>query len=144
VTVAAASVDANATLSLNVNGGGYGTSVTNSLTSGATSLLLNPPVNTVAVQVVSQDLSRTNTYTVNVLLQPSQTVLQLTNSVSGSTLTLNWPPDHVGWRLQVQTNSVGQGLGTNWVDVVGATATNQMIMPINTANGCVFYRMIYP
>jgi hypothetical protein len=144
VTVAAASVDANATLSLNVNGGGYGASVTNSLTSEATSLLLNPPVNTVAVQVVSQDLSRTNTYTVNVLLQPSQTVLQLTNSVSGSTLTLNWPADHVGWRLQVQTNSVGQGLGTNWVDVVGATATNQMIMPIKTANGSVFYRMIYP
>jgi hypothetical protein len=144
VTVAAASVDANATLSLNVNGGGYGASVTNSLTSGATSLLLNPPVNTVAVQVVSQDLSRTNTYTVNVLLQPSQTVLQLTNSVSGSTLTLNWPPDHVGWRLQVQTNSVGQGLGTNWVNVANSTTTNQMIMPINPANGSVFYRMIYP
>jgi hypothetical protein len=30
------------------------------------------------------------------------------------------------------------------VDVVGATATNQMIMPINPANGSVFYRMIYP
>jgi hypothetical protein len=69
---------------------------------------------------------------------------QLANSVSGSTLTLNWPPDHVGWRLQVQTNSFGQGLGTNWVDVVGATATNQMIVPIKTANGSVFYRMIYP
>jgi hypothetical protein len=57
---------------------------------------------------------------------------------------LNWPANHVGWRLQVQTNDVTQGLGTNWVDVVGATVTNQMTLPIDPANGSVFYRMVYP
>jgi hypothetical protein len=64
--------------------------------------------------------------------------------VTGNSLTLNWPANHVGWRLQVQTNDVTQGLGTNWVDVVGATVTNQMTLPIDPANGSVFYRMVYP
>jgi hypothetical protein len=63
--------------------------------------------------------------------------------VGGNNLTLNWPADHVGWRLQVQTNDLTQGLGTNWVDVANSTITNKMIMPINTANGSVFYRLLY-
>jgi len=46
--------------------------------------------------------------------------------------------------LQVQTNSVAQGLGTNWWDVAGATATNQVAIPIDPANGSVFYRLVYP
>jgi hypothetical protein len=33
---------------------------------------------------------------------------------------------------------------TNWVDVEGATATNQMTFFINSTNGSVFYRMVYP
>ena len=64
--------------------------------------------------------------------------------VSGSNLTLNWPADHTGWQLQVQTNSTAQGLGTNWFNVADSSTTNQIIIPINTANGCVFYRLIYP
>jgi hypothetical protein len=62
----------------------------------------------------------------------------------GGTLTLTWPPDHTGWRLQEQTNSVGHGLGANWVDVAGSTATNQMAIPINPAAGSVFYRLVFP
>jgi len=68
----------------------------------------------------------------------------LVYQVSGGTLTLSWPGDHTGWRLQAQTNSLAQGLGTNWFDVAGATATNQMLIPINATNGSVFYRMTYP
>jgi hypothetical protein len=71
---------------------------------------------------------------------PTNIVVQVT----GNSLTLNWPADHVGWRLQVQTNDVTQGLGMNWVDVAGGTTTNQMTIPIDPANGSVFYRMIYP
>lgn len=33
---------------------------------------------------------------------------------------------------------------TNWVDVEGATATHQMTFFINSTNGSVFYRMVYP
>ncbi|HWX21150.1 MAG TPA: hypothetical protein VN578_14720 [Candidatus Binatia bacterium] len=44
----------------------------------------------------------------------------------------------------VRKDLVGIGLTTNWVEVAGATATNQVFMPINPANGSVFYRMYYP
>src|SRR5262249_4641106 len=40
--------------------------------------------------------------------------------VSGSQLTLSWPADHIGWRLQVQTNSLNVGVSGNWVDVPGS------------------------
>ena len=68
----------------------------------------------------------------------------LVYQVSAGTLTLSWPGDHTGWRLQAQTNSLAQGLGTNWLDVAGSTVTNQMLIPINATNGSVFYRMTYP
>ena len=65
----------------------------------------------------------------------------LTNAVSGGNLTLSWPTDHTGWTLQVQTNSLGKGLGTNWVDVPGSTSINTVSIPITTTNGTVFYRL---
>jgi len=68
----------------------------------------------------------------------------ITSAFDGSNLTLSWPADHIGWHLQSQTNSLVTGLGTNWVDVAGASATNQVIIPVNAANGSVFFRMIYP
>jgi len=64
-------------------------------------------------------------------------------AVSGNNLILNWPVDHTGWTLQVQTNSLAAGLGTNWVNIPSSTATNQVFLPMNAANGAVFYRLIY-
>jgi hypothetical protein len=64
--------------------------------------------------------------------------------VTGNNLTLNWPADHMGWQLQVQTNSTAQGLGTNWFNIADSSTTNQITIPINPSNGCVFYRLIYP
>jgi autotransporter-associated beta strand protein len=61
----------------------------------------------------------------------------------GNFLTLTWPADHTGWRLQVQTNIMTQGLGTNWVDVPEAATTNQLSIPINSTNGSVFYRLLF-
>ena len=68
----------------------------------------------------------------------------ITFQVTTGSLTLIWPSDHTGWRLQVQTNDLTQGLAGNWMDVLGATATNQITIPISPANAGVFYRMIYP
>jgi len=68
----------------------------------------------------------------------------LTCQFTTNTLKLSWPSDHIGWRLQVQTNSAVQGLGTNWFDVAGATMTNQLFIPVSPAAGSVFYRMTYP
>ena len=68
----------------------------------------------------------------------------ITFNVSGGGLNLAWPADHIGWRLQVQTNSLAQGLGTNWADVFNVTTTNQITVPVAMTNGAVFYRMIFP
>ena len=68
----------------------------------------------------------------------------LTATLLGNSLKLSWPTDHTGWRLQVQTNSLAQGLGANWFDVPNATTSNQITVPITTTNGAVFYRMVFP
>jgi hypothetical protein len=68
----------------------------------------------------------------------------ITSSVSGGVLTLSWPADHIGWRLQSKTNTASVGLGTNWIDVAGATTTDAVSLPVNPANGAVFYRLVYP
>jgi len=65
----------------------------------------------------------------------------LTTSVSEGNLNMSWPADQTGWTLQVQTNSLAAGLGANWVDVPGSTATNAVSIPISTTDGAVFYRL---
>jgi hypothetical protein len=48
---------------------------------------------------------------------------------AGNQFQLNWLADHTGWQLQSQTNSLGAGLGTNWVNVGDSMQTNQMTVP---------------
>jgi hypothetical protein len=68
----------------------------------------------------------------------------ITAVASGNTLTLFWPADHLGWRLQVQTNALHLGLGTNWATVPGSELVTSTNLPINPAHGTVLYRMVYP
>ena len=68
----------------------------------------------------------------------------LFSSFSNGVLALSWPADHTGWRLQVQTNSTGTGLGTNWVTVPNSTLVNSNNITVNPAAGAVFYRLVYP
>ena len=68
----------------------------------------------------------------------------ITSTVSGNQLILSWPADHTGWRLQAQTNTLASGLGTNWVTIPGSNASNSYTNTIGSANGSVFYRMVYP
>ncbi|EEF61585.1 glycoside hydrolase family 78 protein [Pedosphaera parvula] len=79
-----------------------------------------------------------------VVVPPATNPTNLLFQVSANSLMLNWPSDHLGWRLQVQTNNLNVGIGTNWFDVAGATTTNQIFFPINPGNGGVFYRLLYP
>lgn len=62
----------------------------------------------------------------------------------GGSLQIDWPSDHLGWSLQVQTNAVGVGLSTNWFRVSGSDTVTQEVVPLNPANGSVFYRLVYP
>src|SRR5213592_1576298 len=61
---------------------------------------------------------------------------------SSQCLTLSWPADHIGWRLQAQTNAYG--LGTNWSEVPNSIATDQMTFTLDPSAGCVFCRLAYP
>jgi autotransporter-associated beta strand protein len=61
--------------------------------------------------------------------------------VQGGIVTLSWPADHTGWRLQSKTNSLA---GTNWVDILDANQTNQINIIIDPANPAVFFRLTYP
>jgi autotransporter-associated beta strand protein len=70
------------------------------------------------------------------------TPAQLTNSISGSTLTLTWPSGQ-GWTLKSQTNSLSSGLNPNlsaWGTVPGGIDGSNSIT-INPANPTVFYRL---
>jgi len=68
----------------------------------------------------------------------------LTPCPPSSCLTLSWPSDHIGWRLQIQTNSNSVGLNTNWRDVPNSIVTNQITFTLDPLAGCVFYRLVYP
>jgi len=83
----------------------------------------------------------------NGLLTVIQTVAtnatSITYSMGGGNIILSWPSDHTGWRLQVQTNALATGLGTNWFDVAGSATTNSVSQPMDLINGSVFYRLVY-
>lgn len=69
----------------------------------------------------------------------------ITNSISGSSVTLNWPSGQ-GWRLVYQTNSLSVGLNpaTNaWHDVTG-TGDGSYSFTLDPSLPAVFYRLVYP
>jgi hypothetical protein len=68
----------------------------------------------------------------------------ISSSLNAGQLQLNWPPDHTGWRLQMQTNAPGGGLGTNWVTLPGSDLGNEYSTPMDPASGSVFYRLLSP
>ncbi|MCO5053914.1 MAG: PA14 domain-containing protein [Verrucomicrobiae bacterium] len=70
--------------------------------------------------------------------------VNLTSTFNANELILTWPADHTGWRLQVQTNALAQGLSDNWVDVPDSSTTNWFTIPVDPSVGTVFYRLIYP
>jgi hypothetical protein len=74
---------------------------------------------------------------------PSNVSTNLNFQASGNQLQVSWPADHIGWRLEVQTNNLAVGLSTNWVSL-GYDTTNQVSLLTNPSNGSVFYRLVYP
>jgi autotransporter-associated beta strand protein len=66
----------------------------------------------------------------------------ITNSISGGVLSLAWPAGQ-GWRLQMQTNSLTTGLGTNWTYITDGSL-NSTNITIDPSKPTVFYRLTYP
>lgn len=69
---------------------------------------------------------------------------EVSAAMVGNSLQITWPSSHTGWRLEAQTNAAGSGLGAIWFDVPGANATNVITLPIDPAQGSVFFRLVYP
>lgn len=68
----------------------------------------------------------------------------ITFSVSGNTLSLSWPADHLGWILQTQNNPLNVGISNNWVDVPGSASVTATNITINPATPTVFFRLRNP
>ena len=81
--------------------------------------------------------------TIAVVSPVNTTPTNITVASAGGMLQLSWPADHTGWRLEVQTNNLSVGLNTNWTSL-GYESTNAVSLPISSANGSVFYRLVYP
>ena len=66
----------------------------------------------------------------------------ITFSVSGNALTLNWPADHIGWQLW--SNSVSLVNTGMWFQIAGSAATNKVIIIMDPTKTNVFFRLTYP
>jgi hypothetical protein len=75
---------------------------------------------------------------------PSLAATNITFQATANQLQLSWPPDHLGWHLQVQTNDPTAGLGTNWTDLPDTTSTDQVFISLDPNNSSVFLRLAYP
>ena len=82
---------------------------------------------------------------VQISLRPtSAAATALAFSSGRGQVQMSWPADHTGWQLQVQTNSLGAGLGTNWVTVPGSSQTSQFLAPVDPTLPSVIYRLLSP
>ena len=85
------------------------------------------------------NLSSSGSISVVQAFNPTPT--NITMQVSGGNLTLSWPADHTGWVLQSQTNTL---TAANWVNMAGSASVNQWVVPIDSSNGSVFFRLVLP
>jgi outer membrane autotransporter protein len=82
--------------------------------------------------------------TLSVVPDTATNPTNITAVVTGGNLDLSWPPDHLGWRLEVQTNSLSVGIANNWSTWPNSTNVTAVSVPINPANPSVFFRLVYP
>ena len=66
----------------------------------------------------------------------------ITFSVSGSSLTLSWPADHLGWI--VQSNAVSVADPAAWFNIPGSDAVTTLDLTITPTPPQVFFRLIRP
>jgi hypothetical protein len=69
---------------------------------------------------------------------------QLTIEARAGQLQITWPPADLGWTLQTRTNGLASQSDGDWTVVAGSDHTNQMIFPIITTAGSVYFRLSNP
>ena len=80
----------------------------------------------------------------SVVVPVNTTPTNIVAGVVGNSLQLSWPVDHLGWRLQYQTNAMSSGLGNNWMDWPGSTNVIQTNIVVNPSPGATYFRLVYP
>jgi hypothetical protein len=144
--VTSVAADPTATINIIYN------SVTNPVASGSPSspLPLNPDPaapNLVDLQVTAQDGVTVQDYLVSITQVPNQTRPTLSVSRSSGLLNFNWPLDHLGYRLLIQTNNLSRGISSNpadWGTVAGSTSTNNAVIATPGVATNEFYQLVYP
>ncbi|MGA2180385.1 MAG: glycosyl hydrolase family 28 protein [Verrucomicrobiota bacterium] len=126
------------------NGGPYPTVFSGLVVTNYSDAAVTNAVNYYYVVTAVSGGESTNSLQASAAPLPSSVATNIVVQVSSGQLQLSWPQDHLGWHLQIQTNSLNAGLGTNWVNVPNSTTTNQIFIPINPDNGSIFLRMVYP
>lgn len=86
----------------------------------------------------------TNSLQANAIPLPSNQPTNIVMQASGDQLQLSWPQDHLGWRLEIQTNNLSSGLATNWATVPNSMNVTSTNILISATNGSVFLRLVYP
>jgi alpha-L-arabinofuranosidase len=125
------------------SGTGYTSIATNASLAFTNTGLVNGTLYYFVVSAVNAFGESTNSAQVSARSTSSAPVAISATNASGQ-LRISWPTDHTGWQLQSQTNSLGVGLGTNWINVTGTIQTNQVVLPLNAAGGAVFFRLVRP
>jgi len=125
------------------SGGAYVTNASLSLTSYTDTAVTNGVTYYYVVSALNSGGESTNSAEVSVL-PVSMAPPQITSGISDSgQLQIGWPADHLSWMLQVQTNDLNTGLGTNWFSIPDSTTNTQFTVPVVPDNPGVFYRLIH-
>ena len=85
----------------------------------------------------------TNSLQVSAAPLPSDQPANLNAQVNNGQLQLSWPQDHLGWRLQTQTNPLSTGLSANWVTVPNSTNVNSAVASSSTRQTAPYFSGLF-
>jgi hypothetical protein len=103
------------------------------------SITLNP-VNQSDAGIYSVIVAGANSSVTNSAVLTDANPPTLIGQIGNCTLTLSWAPDHTGWRLESQINT----LSTNWISVTGSINTNRWAALVSQTKRAEFFRLVYP
>ncbi len=114
------------------------------LSAGDTFRVFNKAVgNGAALAVTGEGMGWANNLAVDGSIQAVSAIVGYPTNISysfgGGTLTLTWPATHLGWTLQVNTNSLA--LTDQWYDIPSTANLTSMSVAVNPADPVAFYRL---
>ena len=134
----------NYNLKRGIVSGNYPMVVSSTATNYADANVTNAVTYFYVVSAMGAGGESTNSLPASAVPLPSKQPTNLVMQIASGRLQLSWPQDHLGWRLQIQTNDLSAGLSTNWATVPNSTNVMATNIVVNPTNGSVFLRLVYP